>query len=101
VLKHDAKSRRAQEAKLKPPGAGSRCFVNLAWGPQKLLAKAQSGYDLAVAFDVGLLQIVQQAATLPDELEEASPRVVVLLVDLEVFGQVANPVAQERDLHFR
>ena len=47
------------------------------------------------------LQVVQQAAAFADQLQEATPRSVILLVGFEVFGQFANPLTQNRDLDFR
>ncbi len=47
------------------------------------------------------LQVIQQAAAFADQLKEATPRGVILLVGLEVFGQFTNPLTQNRDLDFR
>ena len=47
------------------------------------------------------LQVIQQAAALADQLQEATPRGVILLVRLEVLGQFANPLTQNRDLNLR
>jgi len=58
------------------------------------------GDNRPVPFDVGPLQIVQQPATLPDQLEQPAPRVVVVGVRLEVVGEVIDPFAEDRDLDF-
>ena len=55
--------------------------------------------DRAVALDVDLLEVVQQATALADELEKATAGVVVLLVDLEVLGEVADALREQRDLN--
>src|SRR4051794_30602869 len=55
--------------------------------------------ERAVAVDVGLGQVVQQPATPADQQEQAPPAVVVVLVLLEVLGEVADPAGQHRDLH--
>src|SRR3954452_13446420 len=55
--------------------------------------------ERAVAFNVGLGQVVQQPATPADQQEQAPPAVVVVLVLLEVLGEVADPAGQHRDLH--
>ena len=60
--------------------------------------QAEALDDRAVALDVGLLQVVQQATTLADEQQQATTAVVVVLVLLEVLGQVRDAVAQQRDL---
>src|ERR1700694_3770803 len=45
------------------------------------------------------LQIIEQAATLRDHLEQAPPRMVVLDVRLEVLGEVGDAFGKDRDLH--
>src|SRR5262249_4088962 len=64
-----------------------------------LLAEVQPSDERAVALDVDALQVVELAAALAYELEQSAARVVVLLVRLEVLGEVRDPLAQERDLH--
>ncbi len=52
-----------------------------------------------VSLDVRALQIIQQAATLRDHLEQAAPRVVVLFVDFEVLGKLVNSLAEQSHLN--
>src|SRR5579862_7771943 len=52
-----------------------------------------------VAIEFGSLQVVQQAPPLPDELEQAAAGVVILAVNLEVFRQILDARAEQRDLH--
>ena len=47
-----------------------------------------------VTLDVCALQIIQQTTPLGDHLEQASSRVVVLLMDLEVFGELVDSLAE-------
>src|SRR5688572_28695692 len=54
--------------------------------------------DLPVAVGVLVLEVFQQPAALADQLEQAAPGVVVLLVSLEVLGQPGDPLAEQRDL---
>src|SRR5690606_3262503 len=65
-----------------------------------LATQAQLGDQRLIAGAVGLVQVVQKATTLRDLLEQAATRVVVLLVGLEVLGQVGDAFRQDRDLHF-
>src|SRR5262249_6714351 len=65
----------------------------------RLLAEIEAPDERAVALDVGALQVVELPAALADELQEAAARGVVLLVRLEVLGEVRDPLAEERDLH--
>src|SRR5579884_102752 len=67
----------------------------------ELAAQAELLDEGAVALEVVLLQIVQEAAAPPDELEQPAPRVVVVLVRSQVLGQVVDPLGQHRDLYLR
>src|SRR5688572_8106108 len=66
-----------------------------------LLADAEAADQLRVAFRILALQVVQQAAALADQLEQAPTGMVILGVHLEVLGEVVDPVAENGDLHFR
>src|SRR5690606_13948998 len=55
----------------------------------------------AVAVDVDVLQVSQQPATLTHEQQQATTRVVVVLVLLQVLGEVLDAAGQHGDLHFR
>src|SRR5579883_1409948 len=65
------------------------------WG---LLADAKPGDDFAVAIGVGLLEVIEEAAALGDQHEEAAAGAVVLGVGLEVLGQLADALGEDRDL---
>src|SRR6476661_10203884 len=52
----------------------------------------------AVAADVHLLQVAQQPAPTADQAHQAAAGVVVVLVLLEVLGQVRDPLGQHRHL---
>src|SRR5690606_15594338 len=54
-----------------------------------------------VALVVLALEIVEQAATLVDQLQQATAAVVVLLVGLEVLGQLHDARGEQGDLDFR
>lgn len=56
------------------------------------------GDNRPVAVDVGPLQIVQQAAALPDQLEQPATRIVVVGVRFQVVGKVIDPFAEDCDL---
>ena len=47
------------------------------------------------------LQVIQKTAALADQHQQTTPRSVILLVCLEVLGQFANPLTQNRDLDLR
>src|SRR5688500_10075896 len=66
----------------------------------RLLTNAELVDDRAVALHVDLLEVVQQTAAAPDELQKAAAGVVVLRVRLEVLGQIADAVREECNLHF-
>jgi hypothetical protein len=76
-----------------PPGQG-------VYGSRPSPPEPELGDDSPVALDVGALQVVQQPATLADQLEQPAPRVVVVGVRLEVVGEVIDPFAEDGDLDF-
>ena len=86
-----------------PPRGGyceaDRFQVRAARGP--LLAEAVRLQDRAVADDVLALDVGQKATAAADELEQAAAAVVILLVRLEVLGQLNDSFGQQSDLDFR
>ena len=75
------------------------------WGffsnPRTLLADAELADHSLVPLGIIFLEVVQQATPLADQHEKAAARGVVFLVRLEVLRQLANPFAEQSDLHFR
>lgn len=54
--------------------------------------------ECAVLFDVALLDVLQEAATLTNELHQATTGVIVLLVGLQMLGKIANALGEDSDL---
>src|SRR5215467_8311581 len=79
-------------------GAAGRLF---SCSVATLPAQAQLPDERAVALDVRTGQVLQQPAAPADQQQQAAPAVVVMLVDLEVLGQVVDPPGQQRDLDLR
>lgn len=52
----------------------------------------------SVTLHVLFLEVPQQSSTLPDHHEQTSPAVMILLVDLQVLGEVVDPLGEQRDL---
>ena len=65
-----------------------------------LLTQAQLLDDGAVTLHILLLEISQQATALADHHQQATTAVVVLLVNLQMLGQLVDPGSQNGDLHF-
>lgn len=55
--------------------------------------------DLAVAFEVCALEIVEQTATPSDHLQQSTTAVMVLRVSAEVIGQVVDVLGENRNLN--
>jgi|SRR5882762_3831188 len=68
---------------------------------RELLADSDLLDDRFVALGVVGFEVVEQAATPADHHEKAAARAVVFLVQFEVFRQLGNASAQQRDLDFR
>jgi hypothetical protein len=58
----------------------------------ELMAQSQSSHDFVVLLDVCLLQVVEQLSALLDHFQQSAPRMIVLFVSLEMFGEFANPL---------
>src|SRR5687768_15401617 len=65
-----------------------------------LLADTELLNEVRVLRDVLALQIIEQPAALADQLQEASTRMMVLRVGLEMFGEIADALAEDGDLDF-
>ena len=59
-----------------------------------LSTKSETSHYLVVALNVYTLQIIEQTPALRDHLEQAAPRVIVLFMDLEVFGKLVDSLAE-------
>jgi hypothetical protein len=57
--------------------------------------------DTAITFSVLRLNIVQKPASVAYHLEEASPGGMILLVSLEMFGEIVDSFTEQSDLNFR
>src|SRR5439155_27342145 len=53
----------------------------------------------AVALEISLLQVLQQPAPAPDQLQQAAARIVVFRVAAQVLCQLVDACREERDLH--
>src|ERR1700704_3534731 len=71
--------------------------------PRRLTSAANAELldQALVAAFVGALEIVEKLATLRHHLQQASPRMIVLHVSLEMLGEIIDPFGQDRDLHLR
>ncbi len=65
-----------------------------------LFADAELGNYGFIPFRVVFLQVVEQASTPAHHHEKSAARAVIFLVRLEVFRQLTNALAQQRDLNF-
>ena len=52
-----------------------------------------------VALGVGIVKIIQQSTALADHFEQASAGAVVLVIILQMFGKLVDPLGQQGDLN--
>src|ERR1700761_3128074 len=67
----------------------------------RLLADAQLADDVPVAGRIVRLEIIKQATALAYQHQEATARSMVLRMGLEMLGQFADALAQDRNLDLR
>src|SRR6202007_2831042 len=65
-----------------------------------LFAKTQLRDEIRVALTILVTEIVEQRPTLVDHHQQPAARMIVLLVVLEMLGQVADALGEDRDLNF-
>src|SRR5207247_10434823 len=68
---------------------------------KRLFSQTQLPDDLLVPRAVFAREVLEQAVALPDHLAQPAARRMILLVRLEVLGQLGDALRQQRDLHFR
>jgi len=57
--------------------------------------------DGLITADIRIMQIIEQTPALPDHHQQPATRTMVLVVALQVAGQVVNPLGQQRYLDVR
>jgi hypothetical protein len=67
----------------------------------RLVTEAKISDDLAIAFDVGALEIVEEATATADHLQQALPAVVILRVRPEVTCEVVDILGENGNLNLR
>jgi hypothetical protein len=77
------------------------CRANLQGPIFLLVAQVKAFGDSQVTLVVGLAQISQHAAALPNKLEQSAPARLIFFVDPEMVGQLLDTAGQDGDLHFR
>ena len=71
------------------------------WNRFALLAYAQLTDDFAVTICIVCLEVIQQPPALAHQHQQAAARSMILRMGFEMLGQLANALAEDRDLHFR
>src|SRR4029079_19479121 len=66
-----------------------------------LAAQPQLLDESAIALEVVLLHVREEAAPPSDELQQPAPRVVILRVGAQMLGEIVDALRQHRDLHLR
>ena len=65
----------------------------------RLAAQAETLDQGAVTLDVDAHEVVEQISSLANHLQQAAAAVMILVVGLEMLGQVVDPVGKDRDLY--
>ena len=66
-----------------------------------LLADSEFTDHIPIALDIKLPQVIEQTTPLADDFQQAPSGAVVFLMCLEMFREVRNAFAKNRDLDFR
>lgn len=79
---------KGRERKARPPFA-----------PKQLLSDVELVDDGAVALDVDLHQVAEQASSVTDHLKQSATAVMILVIRLEMLGEVVDAAGKKRDLN--
>lgn len=74
-------------------------MVSIYSSVSRLLTQTQALFDLSVTLRIFVFQVRQMATALSNQLEQATTRVFVLFMYLEMLNQLIDPGGQERDLY--
>jgi hypothetical protein len=67
----------------------------------KLFSQSETIDQIVITIDVAPLQIVQKAAALADQLEQAAPRMIVFRVRPEMLSQLIDSPREQSNLDLR
>lgn len=67
----------------------------------ELLSDVQLADNGAVTLNICLLEVVEKISSVTYHLEKSAAAVVILVVSLEVFVEIVDPVSEKRDLNLR
>ena len=65
----------------------------------RLLTDTKLSDDRTIAFDILLLEVVQKVSSVTYHLQKSAAGVVILLVNLDVFSQLVDPLGEDSDLY--
>jgi len=65
------------------------------------VAQLQFLRDRLIAVQICVLQVFEQAPALADHHQQPAARAVILFVRLQMFGQMVDPLGQQRNLYVR
>ena len=68
---------------------------------RSLATEFQAADQFMVLLNIPALEVIEQATTLRDHLEQPAPRVIVFLVRFEMLGELVDALGKQRDLHLR
>lgn len=78
-----------------------RSLVVVACHELALATDAKALDDRPVTGDFGFGQVLQQPTTLPNKEQQPATAVVIMLMGLQVLGEVRNATREHRDLNLR
>ena len=79
--------------------SGVTAYASTPFLIQLLLSQTELLNDSSVSFDVNLLEVVEEVSSGTDHLEETTAAVIVLVVALEVLGEVSYSLGKDSDLN--
>ena len=79
----------------------SRDILHSSLRPLFLLSEVKLVDDRAVTLDISLLKVAKKVSSVTNHLEKSATAVMVLVIGLEMLGQIVDSVSKKRDLNLR
>jgi len=76
-------------------------LLKLFCGVAQLTVNVKRFSNFEIVFGIGFSQVVKKAASLGNDLQKTTARVVVFFVDFEVVGKLFNLRSEKSNLHAR
>lgn len=66
--------------------------------PGSLSPQSKAGDEVSIPLDILVVEVLEQSSALANHHQQTSPTVMVLFIDLQMLGEVADALGEQRNL---